>query len=422
MHTLVSILAAMPDGIDAEQVERVLKRLDSCSNQPNAVKAAAKLPSNPDLERAALALFEDSTLGGIDDLDAAVSLGFSILPWGLLTLAARADITVLDRLPADIVERGAPKIASILRAAKKHEKDLVEIAARPASEASTASPEIPEKIGQVARWLQERPDADPQLFAPYKGQRPAARRVALRALGAMTSPAAFDVLAGYAREKYSSADLAELHRAWPRFDRRVFAATMFRADTYLLHLDVCASIEGIGAVPDLVGLAVMFDKQADLTPLIECTKLRNLHVRAIEGSSLTSLEPLTKLPSLSEFYLDGDTTQADLDVLEHTPIERLDLSLEGADAEFLTRMPQLKSLKVSTGETAHPGLVNVVVRLVQSGIQVVMYRHETSWLSDLMAATPNDITVVERSGYVGLTSDADDAEALRRRLFSNIAL
>ncbi|HCS60313.1 MAG TPA: hypothetical protein DIW46_02800 [Microbacterium sp.] len=421
MHTLVTILAAMPDGVDADEVERVLKRLDSCSNQPNAVKAAAKLPSNPALERAALALFEDSTLGGIDDLDAAVSLGFSILPWGLLTLAARADITVLDRLPADITERGAPKIASIRRAAKKHEKVLADASTMPTSVAPSSSPALPEKIPQVARWVKDHPDADPALFAAHDGQRSGARRVALRVLGAMASPAAFEVLAGYAQESYSRTDLAELHRAWSRFDRRVFAATMFRANSYLLHLDVCASIEGIGAVPGLVGLQVLFDKQADLTPLVECTELRNLHVRAIEGATLTSIEPLTLLRSLSELHLDGDTSQAELDVLEHTGIERLDLSLEGADAEFLTRMPKLKSLKVSTGETAHPGLVDVVVRLVQSGIQVVMYRHETSWLSDLMAATPNDITVVERSGYVGLTRDADDADALGRRLLSNIA-
>jgi len=421
MQTLLNILDAMPDSVDTKQVERVLKRLDSCSNQPNAVKAAAKLPSDPILERASLALFDDATLGGIDDLDAAVALGLSILPWGLLTLAARADITVLDRLPAEIAEHGAPKIASIRRAAKKHEKSLVEITTTRASEASTPSVEIPEKIAQVARWLKDHPDADPTLFAPHAKQRAAERRVALRALGAMASPAALEVLSAYARDQYSDAELSELHKAWPRFDRRVFAATMFRANSYLLHLHVSASIEGIGAVHGLVGLDVIFDKQADLTPLIECTEMRNLHVRAIEGSTLTSIDPLTKLPSLSKFRLDGDTTQADLDVLEHTPIERLDLSLEGADAEFLTRMPKLKSLKVSTGKTAHPGLVNVVVRLVQSGIQVVMYRHETSWLSDLMAATPNDITVVERSGYVGLTRNADDAEALGRRLLSNIA-
>jgi hypothetical protein len=61
-----------------------------------------------------------------------------------------------------------------------------------------------------------------------------------------------------------------------------------------------------------------------------------------------------------------------------------------------------------------------VLRLVADGVQVVVLRHERSWVSRLTAAVPSDVFVVERSGYVGLTRDGSDVEGLGRRLFSNV--
>ncbi|MGN6238222.1 MAG: hypothetical protein ACTHNI_00640 [Cellulosimicrobium cellulans] len=172
-----------------------------------------------------------------------------------------------------------------------------------------------------------------------------------------------------------------------------------------------------------------------LAPLAECTDLRRLHVNVV-GGLLAGLEALVQLPALTELHLAGGTRDVDLSVLRHTAVERLSLSLDGADGAFLTHVPHLRSLQLSGGSgpedagyddedgpaplPAHPGLVDVVLRLVADGVQVVTYRHERSWVSRLTAAAPSDVFVVERSGYVGLTRDASDVDALGRRLFSDV--
>ncbi|MBN0041255.1 hypothetical protein JN535_13900 [Cellulosimicrobium cellulans] len=61
-----------------------------------------------------------------------------------------------------------------------------------------------------------------------------------------------------------------------------------------------------------------------------------------------------------------------------------------------------------------------MLRLVADGVQVVVLRHERSWVSRPTAAVPSDVFVVERSGYVGLTRDGSDVERLGRRLFSDL--
>ncbi|MFB8230752.1 hypothetical protein [Cellulosimicrobium sp. NPDC055967] len=436
------VLAVLSGAVGAARAEQLLARFDRYSNQPNAVRGASRLPSDPALERAALRVFEDPDLGAADGL-AASSLAGALdarALWALLALAARADVTVLDRLPAEAAERGAPKVASIRRAVAKH---AATSGSAPASSAPPASPPasagddvpaLPEKVAQVAAWVAAHPGADPRWFAARPGQRAAERRVALRALGTLATPAALDVLAGYARDSYPDAELAELHRAWGRFDRRTFSATMFRPARAVLQLGACSTIEGIGAVPGLTGLGAVLTGPADLAPLAECTDLRRLHVSVV-GGGLTGLEALVQLPALTELHLVGATAGADLSVLRHTAVERLSLSLDGADGGFLTHVPHLRSLKLSGGSgpedagyadedgpaplPAHPGLVDVVLRLVSDGVQVVVYRHERSWVSRLTAAAPSDVFVVERSGYVGLTRDGSDVDALGRRLFSN---
>lgn len=443
------VLAVVADAIGAARAEQVLTRFDRYSNQPNAIKGAVRLPSDPALERAALRVFDDPDLGALAGLDAsslAEALDARTL-WALLALAARADVTVLDRLPADTAERGAPKIATIRRAAAKHAAALGSAPASPAAPASAEAPgsspapagndvpALPEKVAQVASWLAAHPGADPRWFAARPGQRAAERRVAFRALGSIGTPAALDVLAGYARDGYPDVELAELHRAWGRFDRRAFAATMFRPEDTMLQLGACSTLEGIGAVQGLTGVGVALTGPADLAPLVECTDLRRLHVNVV-GGGLAGVELLSQLPALTELYLVGTTRGADLTALRDTAVERLSLSLDGADGAFLSRLPHLRSLKLSGGSApedsgydgedgtvplpAHPGLVDVVLRLLADGVQVVVLRHERSWVSRLTAAVPSDVFVVERSGYVGLTRDWSDVEGLGRRLFSNV--
>ncbi|MBD5787864.1 hypothetical protein IF650_17025 [Cellulosimicrobium terreum] len=437
MSGRTNVLAVLSDALGAERAHQVLTRLDSYSNLPHAIKGVSGLPSDPALERAALQVFADPALGAVRGLDPAVFAEDSPQAlWALLALAARADSSILDRLPAEIAEPRAAKLATIRRAVAKHDAGLRIAPASPAAPAAADGPALPEKVAQVAKWLAAHPDADPQLFAAHPKQRAAERRVGLRALGSSASPAALEVLAGYARDSYPDVELAELHRAWGRFDRRVFAATMFRPGSSVLRLDTCSTVEGIGAVQGLEGLDVLVPRDVDLAPLAECSDLRWLRVHATGESGPTSIETLVRLPALTELHLTGATRSADLTVLRESRVERLYVHLDGADGTFLTRMPQLRSLKLSGGSDpedatyehdevpaprpAHPGLVDVVLQLVADGVRVVVYRHERTWVSRLTAAVPAGVFVVERNGFVGLTRDESAVEGLGRRLFSNL--
>lgn len=115
------IQARVDAALGAERAELLLTALDNYSNQPNAVKGAAKRPSDPEIEAVAHTAFAAATPQEVDlELD-------SIGMWGLLTLAARADVTILDTLPPGRAD--SPKVASIRRATTKHLKGLAEAAA-----------------------------------------------------------------------------------------------------------------------------------------------------------------------------------------------------------------------------------------------------------------------------------------------------
>ncbi|WP_435743603.1 hypothetical protein [Microbacterium sp. PMB16] len=106
------IQAKLELALGTERADQLLTKLDNYSNQPNAVKGAAKRPSDPELEASAHAAFATATPEEVDlELD-------SIGMWGLLTLAARADVTILDSLPPWRADN--PKVATIRRAAAKH--------------------------------------------------------------------------------------------------------------------------------------------------------------------------------------------------------------------------------------------------------------------------------------------------------------
>lgn len=122
------IQARLHAALGAERADQLLTALDNYSNQPNAVKGAAKRPSDPPVEEAARAAFAAATPQEIDlELD---SIGL----WGLLTLAARADDTILDSLPAWRADN--PKVASIRRASAKYQKSLAESATPPVADSA----------------------------------------------------------------------------------------------------------------------------------------------------------------------------------------------------------------------------------------------------------------------------------------------
>ncbi|MBL3686973.1 hypothetical protein D3248_08430 [Leucobacter zeae] len=422
MSAIDALTAALGGILGTERADELLAQLDAFSNQPNAVKGAAKRAGDPEVESAALRVFVQAdarTIAGALD---------SIAMWGLLTLAARADPAVLDGLPEHLA--ASPKAASIRRAATKHRKSA---SAGPragtgesAPGAATAAaaddePALPTKISEVAKWIAAHPDVDPARFTAHPGQRAAARRVALRALGAIASPAALETLSGYASPAYSDAELAELHRAWGEFDRRDFAAAMFGPGSAGLRLGACSSIEGIGAVEGLTALDVILERHADLTPLAECVELRELRVHATIGSGLTSIEPIAGLPHLEHLELIGVTRDADLAVLRQTPIAQLYVHLDGADGSFLTEMPRLQGLRASFAcelnpafeepddapdeRPAHAGSAETVLALVRSGVTVVLFHHE-SWVPPFIAGLPGDVSAEQARGLVRLSRAA----------------
>jgi hypothetical protein len=281
---------------------------------------------------------------------------------------------------------------------------------------SAPSVEVPQKAAEVKAWLGAHPDVDPAVLAPRTGQKAAARVAAVRALGAVGTPRALEVLGEYAEDSYSDAVLKELHTAWGRFDRRAFAATMFRQAAYTLDLGMAPTIEGIGAVPGLTSLDVVLTKGADLAPLAECTGLRTLRVGAEGEPGLLGVEPLRELLELTELHLTRTTHNADLTPLADLPVRRLRLDLEGADGSFLLRMPHLERLLLSGGAA------DVVLALVRQGVRVVVWAHERDWVPGLLeqAGGAADIHVVEKAGRIGLTNDESKLEELGRHLFSNI--
>jgi hypothetical protein len=286
---------------------------------------------------------------------------------------------------------------------------------------------IPQKVSEVKAWLAAHPDADPAVLAPHERQKAAARAAAVRALGSMGTPRALEVLRQYAADHYPDAVLKELHTAWSRFDRREFAATMFRQAPYTLDLGMAGSLEGIGAVSGLTSLDVVLVGGADLSPLAECTELRTLRVGAQGAPGLLGVEPIVDLPVLSELHLTRTTRNADLTPLSRTPVRRLRIDLEDADGSFLLRMPNLERLLLSGGGSSASleqceALADVVVALARQGVQVVAYRHQRHWVDGLLqkADSAVDIFVADTNGYVGLTNDESELDGVRRRLFSNL--
>ncbi|KAB1653427.1 hypothetical protein F8O01_15265 [Pseudoclavibacter chungangensis] len=310
--------------IGRSETTALFDRFMDYSNYRNVIAGTAKRPADPPLETAALQLFRDPALArdlDIETDDPVRSRRFGAIHWGLLTLAARADASVLDALPAEVRAESDDKIRKIARAAKKHATTPTATAADAAAPGTPS--DLPSKVSEVRTWLKTHPDADPEVLAPSTTQRAPERRAALRALGQIGTPAALDVLARYARARWSAAELDELHAMWGRFDRRAFASRMFVPSSWRLDLGSTTDLDGIDAVAGLTGLAVRFGGTVDLGPLAACTGLQRLWVSASDDPGMTSLEPLTHLPALTDLHLRGVTRNADLEALTDIPIARL---------------------------------------------------------------------------------------------------
>jgi hypothetical protein len=409
------VRSALGARLGDDAADALLGRLRGFSNYPNGVKGAGKLDADPAAEEAALAVVEDAALAAPLGLDSDDRYARPTMEyWPLLTLAARADVGVLDRVAPVFAgqDHASRLLASIRRAATKR------AASTGAPEAASASaPDVPGKVSEVNAWLAAHPDVDPAVLAPRPGQKAAARLAAVRALGTLATPAALTVLGRYAGDDYPEKVLDELHRAWGRFDRRAFAATMFRPG----HLDLgfARTVEGIGVVAGLTSLEVVLEDGADLTPLAECTGLRTLKVGAEGEPGLLGVEPVLDLPELTELHLTRTTRNADLAPLARSAVRRLRIDLDGADASFLQEMPHLERLLVADG-SPHADAGAVLAELGRRGVQVTVYRHQAAGFPLLVETGSADVVVVEANGYLGVSADAGAAEDVRRRLVSGL--
>lgn len=397
---------------------------------PNLIRGISAMPATADLEAAALALIDDPSMAtdlGLVSSPAAgtdptlaravavLSVGTTTL--GLLTLAARADVGVVDRVAGMVggVSWDETHLEMIRRGAARHAAADRPTAGAPAPQA--AHPDAPQRVSEVKAWLGTHGGVDVSVLAPYDKQKATARTAAIRALGEIATPQALEVLGQYASDSYPDKVLDELHTAWGRFDRRAFAAAMFRQAPWRLDLGFASSVEGIGAVSGLTSLKVGFSGPADLSPLAECTGLTTLWVASPFEPGLLSVAPLLGLTELSELHLTEKTHDADLTALAALPVRRLRLDLDGADCSFLLEMPRLERLLL-TGAVPGTATYDVIVALVQKGVRVVVYQHETEWVTGLRerAERETGVFLVEAHGRIGLVGDESELGPFERSL------
>ncbi|NYG59327.1 hypothetical protein BJ980_002250 [Nocardioides daedukensis] len=412
--------SALGARVGDDVADAVLTKVLRYSNLPNTVKGMSKSDPAPDVEAAALAIVDDPALAeelGLEPVADEGGLGPSEYLWGLLALAARADVGVLDRVEDRWGDQDyAHRLIATLRRTAARRAAAPPAAARP----TPAAPDSPQKLSEVKAWLGAHADPDPAALAPYPGQKAAAKAAAVRALGTIGTPQALAVLGRYAADEYPDKVLEELHRAWGNFDRRDFAATMFGGSGHLdLHL--APTIEGIGAVAGLKSLDVILTDGADLSPLAECTDLYTLRVGAEGDPGLLGVEPLLGLPKLTELHLTRTTHNADLTPLARCGVRSLRLSLDGADGAFLLDMPRLQALDLSD-EAARPETSDVLIALVRKGIRVVVHNHERDSFPRLLEATEDssDVFGVTENGKIGFTNDESKLQDLQRKLFYNV--
>lgn len=417
------IETALARGVGPAEAAAFIAKVSRYVNYPNMLKGIAKMPANLALEAAALAVIEDRNLAADLGLDSSpvpeadplvARLDFLLsmdTTFALLTLAARADIEVVDRV--------AGRLGN-LTWADKHLETIRRSAVRHATAASTPQavvPDVPQRVSEVEAWLAAHRDVGPGVLAPYGKQKASSRLAAIRALGEIATPQALEVLGQYASDSYPDKVLDELHRAWGRFDRRAFAATMFRQAGWRLDLGFGSSIEGIGAASGLIRLKVGFLGSADLSPLAECSELETLWVASPYEPGLLSVSPLLGMTQLTELHLSGTMGNADLAQMAALPVRRLDLDLNGVECSFLLEMHRLEGLLLS-GAIPDQTTNDVIVALVRKGVRVAVLGYEAEWVARLKesAEQENGIFLVEERNRIGLINDESELGQFERGL------
>ena len=120
------VLSALASRLDEERAVALLTKLSNYANLPAAITGTAKTARDDELESAALAVLhlpEVKAELGLDPDHEDYELGTDQRTWGLLTLAARADLDVLAIVPADEAERWADRMAAVRRAAVRAATD-----------------------------------------------------------------------------------------------------------------------------------------------------------------------------------------------------------------------------------------------------------------------------------------------------------
>lgn len=375
------IVAAAP-GAGVRPAVEYLAQADKFDGCAKLARGIAKIPAVDPLQAAALqASGDEATVAQFNAGDPEFpDKGF----WAIVALAARADATVLDRLASRLTGGDSECLLAQLRAATDAYLQLVEAGKIPHGP-RLAEPAAPQKASEVARWLAARPTPDVALLEPHRGQKAAAKVAAVRALGEIGGADALAVLARYAAGEYSDAMLKELHGAWGRFDRREFAAAMFRTDARVLDLGEATNLEGIEAVPNLTALKVVFDRNIDLSPLARCESLTSLVMLGGRAREL-DLSVVAEAPLLEELSISANLRGADLTPLARSKVKRLSISLDGGPSDVLLEMPKLEWVKVSgrgTHAEVDPGLIDVVLELARRRVKVVLWEHEREWVTPL---------------------------------------
>lgn len=73
------------------------------------------------------------------------------------------------------------------------------------------------------------------------------------------------MLSQYASDEFTEPELKEINSIWGNFDRKAFAAAVFRPNAHLLDIGTVKTIEGVDGITGLTSLKVVFDGDADLS-------------------------------------------------------------------------------------------------------------------------------------------------------------
>jgi hypothetical protein len=301
----------------------------------------------------------------------------------------------------------------------------------------------PGKLSEVKPWLAAHPGIDPSVLARRDKQRASAKAAAIRALAAMGTQEALEVLAGYRPivtevdgstevehegamgDTFADPVAREIAAAWTRFDRATFAARMFSGfgELWFANAGPLADLTGIEAITGLHDLRIFVAETADLSPLSRCSGLRgleiNIHGRTSGIKPVVAIRGLRYLALINAEALDQSSVDALAGAVDVT---NLHVSVGGeVDISPLAKLPALERLQLAAGERrADARTVTALGEILARGAEVCLYAHER-WSAAAAKALPGVTKVVE-SGLVVLTLEASRADHLRAALRANAPL